>query len=223
MTIAELCVKRPVFAVMLIGFLVVMGLFSFRDLGVDLFPKSDPATVTVAVQLPGAGPEEITTQVILPLEEAISSVSGLDELASKATEGIAQISCKFVLERDTESAAQDIREKVAGSLRSLPTNILPPVIQKVDPDQDPVLVLVVAGNRNMRETTEIADKEVKRPLETADGVGEVSMSGGRERQIRIYADAEKLEAYGITINQVARAVQSENVEVPGGKVSRGDM
>ena len=223
MTIAELCVKRPVFAVMLIGFLVVMGIFSFKDLGVDLFPKSDPATVTVAVQLPGAGPEEITTQVILPLEEAISSVSGLDEMASKATEGIAQISCKFVLERDTESAAQDIREKVAGSLRSLPPNILPPVIQKVDPDQDPVLVLVVAGDRTMRETTEIADKEVKRPLETVDGVGEVSLSGGRERQIRIFADAEKMEAYGITINQVARAVQSENVEVPGGKVSRGEI
>ncbi len=223
MTLAELCVKRPVFAVMLIGFLVVLGIFSFRDLGVDLFPKSDPATVTIAVQLLGAGPEEIATQVVLPLEEAISSVSGLDEMTSKSTEGLGFISCKFVLERDTESAAQDIREKVAGALRNLPSNIEPPIIQKVDPDSDPVLVLVVAGAKNMRETTEIADKEVKRALETVDGVGEVNLSGGLERQIRIFADAEKLEAYGITINQLQRAIQSENVEVPGGRISRGDL
>lgn len=97
MTIAELCVKRSVFAVMLVGFLLVLGIFSFEDLGVDLFPKTDPATVTVNVQLLGATAEEVSTQVILPLEEAVSSVSGLDELMSEASEGNAQITCKFVL------------------------------------------------------------------------------------------------------------------------------
>jgi HAE1 family hydrophobic/amphiphilic exporter-1 len=222
MTLAELCVKRPVFAVMLITFLVVLGIFSFRDLGVDLFPKADPATVTINVRLPGATSEEVTTQVVLPLEEAVSTISGLDELNSAATEGNARITCKFLLEREIESAAQDVREKVAGAIRNLPPNILPPIIQKADPDSDPVVSVVVAGDKSLRETTEIADKQIKRVLETVDGVGEVSMTGGRERQIRIFADAEKLNAHNITISQLQRAIQSENVEIPGGRIIRGE-
>jgi HAE1 family hydrophobic/amphiphilic exporter-1 len=222
MTLAELCVKRPVFAVMLITFLVVLGVFSFRDLGVDLFPKADPATVTINVRLPGATSEEVTTQVVLPLEEAISTISGLDELNSMSTEGSTRITCKFLLERDIESAAQDVREKVAGAMRNLPPNILPPIIQKADPDADPVISLVVAGDKSLRETTEIADKQIKRVLETVDGVGEVSMTGGRDRQIRVFADAEKLNAHNITISQLQNAIQSENVEIPGGRIVRGD-
>ncbi|MEK6407235.1 MAG: efflux RND transporter permease subunit [Acidobacteriota bacterium] len=222
MTLAELCVKRPVFAVMLITFLVVLGVFSFKDLGVDLFPKADPATVTINIRLPGATSEEVTTQVVLPLEEAVSTISGLDELNSQATEGNARITCKFLLEREIESAAQDVREKVAGAIRRLPPNILPPIIQKADPDSDPVISLVVAGDKNLRETTEVADKEIKRVLETVDGVGEVSMTGGRDRQIRVFADAERLNAHNITISQLQRAIQSENVEIPGGRIIRGD-
>jgi HAE1 family hydrophobic/amphiphilic exporter-1 len=222
MTLAELCVKRPVFAVMLISFLVVLGVFSFRELGVDLFPKADPATVTISVRLPGATSEEVTTQVVLPLEESVSTISGLDELNSQASEGSARITCKFLLEREIESAAQDVREKVAGALRNLPPNILPPIIQKADPDSDPVISLVVAGDRNLRETTEIADKQIKRVLETVDGVGEVSMTGSRERQIRIFADAEKLNAHNLTISQLEQAIQNENVEIPGGRIIRGE-
>src|SRR5215813_8413105 len=149
MTLAEVCVKRPVFAVMMITFLVVLGVFSFRDLGVDLFPKADPATVTITLRLPGATSEEVTTQVILPLEDAVSTISGLDELNSTATEGSARMTCKFLLERDVESAAQDVREKVAGAIRNLPPNILPPIIQKADPDADPVISMVVASDRNL--------------------------------------------------------------------------
>lgn len=222
MSLAELCVKRPVFAVMLISFLVVLGVFSFRDLGVDLFPKADPATVTINVRLPGATSEEVTTQVVLPLEEAVSTISGLDELNSQATEGSARITCKFVLEREIESAAQDVREKVAGAIRRLPQNILPPIIQKADPDADAIISIVVAGDKSLRETTEIADKQIKRVLETVDGVGEVSLTGARERQIRIFADLEKLNAHGITINQLQRAIQNENVEIPGGRVISGE-
>jgi multidrug efflux pump subunit AcrB len=222
MTLAELCVKRPVFAVMLITFLVVLGVFSFKDLGVDLFPKADPATVTINIRLPGATSEEVTTQVVLPLEEAVSTISGLDELNSQATEGSARITCKFLLEREIESAAQDVREKVAGAIRNLPPNILPPIIQKADPDSDPVISLVVAGDKSLRETTEVADKQIKRVLETVDGVGEVSMTGGRDRQIRVFADAERLNAHNITISQLQRAIQSENVEIPGGRIIRGE-
>src|SRR5262245_57743019 len=132
MTLAEVCVKRPVFAVMLISFLVVLGVFSFRDLGVDLFPKADPATVTINVRLPGATSEEVTTQVVLPLEEAVSTISGQDDLTPQATEGSPRIPCKFVLDREIEGAAQDVGEKVAGAMSQLPTNVLPPIIQKAD-------------------------------------------------------------------------------------------
>ncbi len=222
MTIAEVCVRRPVFAVMLIAFLVVLGVFSFRDLGVDLFPTADPATVNIFILLPGASPVEINSQVVLPIEDAVSSVSGLDELSANIREGNAQITCTFVLERDTESAAQDIRERVAGAMRNLPQNMDPPVIQKVDPDSDPVISLVVSGTDNLRVITEVADKVIKRRLQTVAGVGDVSLSGGRPRQIRILADIHKLNAYGITVTQLEKAIQAENVETPGGKVEEGD-
>jgi HAE1 family hydrophobic/amphiphilic exporter-1 len=221
MTIPELCVKRPVFSVTLIGFLLVLGIFSFRDLGVDLFPKTDPATVTVTVNLPGATAEEMSSEVILPLEEAVSSVGGLDELSSQADESVATLTCKFVLERDTEGAAQDVREKVAAAIRLLPPAILPPTITKDDPDSDPVLSLLIAGGADLRETTEIADKQIKRTLETVNGVGEVDLTGGRSRQIRVFGDAEKLNAYGITITQLEDAIRNQNVEVPGGTIRRG--
>src|SRR6266705_1181794 len=221
MTISELSVRRPVFALMLISFLVVLGVFSFRDLGVDLFPRSDPATVNISIQLPGATPEEMATQVVLPIEEAVNTISGLDELSAQISEGSARITCTFVLERNLEGAAQDVREKVSGALRYLPPNIYPPVIQKADPDSAPVLTISVVSDKNLRETSEISDKQIRRVLETVDGVGTVTMSGGRPRQIRLFFDAEKLNAYGITINQVQRAIQSENVEIPGGRIVRG--
>src|SRR5215475_10320915 len=115
MTLAELCVKRPVFAVMLITFLVVLGIFSFRDLGVDLFPKADPATVTVSVQFPGTSPAETSTSVVEPIEQPLSSITGIDELTSRINESSAQTMVKFVLERDINDAANGVRDKVAGA------------------------------------------------------------------------------------------------------------
>jgi HAE1 family hydrophobic/amphiphilic exporter-1 len=222
MNLAATCVKRPVFAVMLIGFLVVLGLFSFRDLGVDLFPKADPATVNINARLPGASSEEVTTQVVIPIEEALSTISGLDEITVMTFESTARITVRFVLERDIESAAQDVREKISGAMRNLPPNLLPLVIQKADPDADPVLSIVVAGGTSLRETSELAEKRVKRALETVEGVGGVSLIGSRERQVRIFVDADKLNAHGITIDDFQRAVQNENVEVPGGRIIRGE-
>lgn len=220
MSLAELCVRRPVFAVMLVSFLVTLGVFSFRDLGVDLFPKADQATVNITIRLPGATPEEVTTQVVMPIEEALSSLSGLDEVSAWTTDGSTRITVRFVLERGIEDAAQDVREKVSGALGDLPPNILPPVIQKSDPDADPVISVLVASGRSLRETSEIADKQVKRVLQTVDGVGEVSLTGARERQVRVFLDADRLEAHGLTINQVEGAIQNENVEIPGGRITR---
>ena len=153
MKIADVCVQRPIFAVMLIAFLVTLGIFSYRSLGVDLFPRVDPATVNVRITLPGASPEEMTSTIVLPLEDAISSVSGVDEMNARISEGSASITSTFQLDRDIESAAQDIREKVAGAMNRLPPNVLPPVIRKVDPDSDPILSVVVSGARSRRELT----------------------------------------------------------------------
>lgn len=219
--LSEICVQRPVFAFMLIMFLVVMGIFSFMDLGVDLFPRSDPATVYVRVRLPGASPEEVTSQVVLPLEESIASVSGIDEMRAMVTEGSASIIVTFVLERDIGEAAEDVREKVAAAMRKLPPNVLPPTVAKADPDSDPVIVLAVSGSRPVRELTEIADKQVRRSLETVDGVGAVDMSGARLRQINVFMDIDKLNAYQLTAQDVRRALETENVEAPGGRIVRG--
>jgi HAE1 family hydrophobic/amphiphilic exporter-1 len=219
--LSEICVNRPVFAFMLIMFLVVMGVFSFLDLGVDLFPQSDPATVYVRVRLPGASPEEMASQVIMPLEEAVSSVSGIEELRAMVNEGSANLIITFVLERDIGEAVEDVREKVQGALRMLPPNVLPPVVMKADLDRDPIIVLSVTGQRPLRELTEIADKQIRRGLETVDGVGGVDISGARRRQINLFLDMNKLNAYNLTAQDVERAVRSENIEAPGGRIVRG--
>lgn len=206
---------------MLIMFLVVMGVFSFRQLGIDLFPKSDPATVYVRVQLPGSSPEEMVSQVVMPLEEAVSAVSGIDELRAMVSEGSANIIVTFVLERDIGEASEDVREKVAGAMRNLPPNVLPPTVQKADPDSDPVITLAISGSRPVRELTEIADKQIQRELETVDGVAGIDLSGSRARQINVMLDLDKLNAYNLTPNDVQNALVSENIESPGGRIVRG--
>jgi HAE1 family hydrophobic/amphiphilic exporter-1 len=221
MKLAETCVKYPVFTVMLIAFLVTLGAFSYRGLAVDLFPKADPATVNVLVRLPGATPEEVVTGVVLPLEDAISSVSGIDEIQVYSFEGFADITCTFVLERDIEGAAQDIREKVAGAIDRLPRDTLPPIITKLDPQSDPIMTLLVSGPMSRRELTEIADKQVRRAIQTVDGVGSVDLNGGQGRQIRVLLDAQKLTAHNFTVLDVREALQRENIEAPGGRMITG--
>ena len=221
MKLAETCVKYPVFTVMLIAFLVTLGVFSYRGLAVDLFPKADPATINVNVQLPGATPEEVITGVVLPLEDAISSVSGIDEITVYSTEGFANITCTFVLERDIDGAAQDIREKVAAAIDRLPRDTLPPVITKQDPQSDPILTLLVSGPVSRRELTEIADKQVRRAIQTVDGVGSVDLNGGQGRQIRVLLDAQKLTAHNFTVLDVRDALRRENIEAPGGRMITG--
>jgi hydrophobic/amphiphilic exporter-1 (mainly G- bacteria), HAE1 family len=221
--LSELCVRRPVFATMLVMSLVVLGIFSFRDLGVDLFPRADPATVNVQLSLPGASPDEMATSVIEPMEETLSSVSGIDEMSSmQISEGKGNITIKFVLERDINDAANDVREKVSSAMANVPPQLLPPVITKVDPDSDPVMSVVVSSDSmSLRTLTEIADKQVKRAVEAVNGVGEVDLGGGRAREIHVVVDLEKLNSYGLSIDQVRDAVVAENTEIPGGTVEQG--
>ena len=207
---------------MLVMSLVVLGIFSFRGLGVDLYPKADPATVNVALSLPGASPDEISTSVVEPMEEAISGVSGIDEIQARIAEGRATITVRFVLERDLNDASNDVREKVASAIRNAPPALLPPVITKVDPDADPVMSLIVSSSSmGLRTLTELTDKQIARVIQTVNGVGEVSLNGGRAREIHIIVDVEKLNSYGLSLTEVKDAVVAENVEVPGGTVEQG--
>jgi len=207
---------------MLVMSLVVLGIFSFRNLGVDLFPKADPATVSVNLTLPGASPDELSTTVIEPMEEAISGVSGIDEIQSRIAEGRGNITVRFVLERDINDAANDVREKVASAVREMPPELLPPVITKVDPDADPVMTLIVSSKAmSLRTLTELTDKQIARVIQTVNGVGEVSLAGGRAREIHIVVDVEKLNSYGLSMNEVRDALVAENIEIPGGTIERG--
>jgi HAE1 family hydrophobic/amphiphilic exporter-1 len=207
---------------MLVMSLVVLGTFSFRGLGVDLFPRADPATVSVVLLLPGASPDEMSTSVVEPMEQAISGVSGIDEIHARIAEGRAQITVRFVLERDINDAANDVREKVAGAIRTVPPEMLPPVITKIDPDADPVMSLIVSSSSmSLRTLTELADKQIARAIQTVNGVGEVSVAGGRPREIHIVVDIEKLNSYGLSMTSVRDAIVAENVEIPGGTIEQG--
>jgi HAE1 family hydrophobic/amphiphilic exporter-1 len=220
--LSEICVRRPVFATMLVMSLVVLGTFSFRSLGVDLFPKADPATVSVSLLLPGASPDELSSSVVEPMEQAISGVSGIDEIQARIAEGRGQITVRFVLERDLTEAVNDVREKVASAIRNMPPELLPPVITKVDPDADPVMSLIVSSDAmSLRTLTELTDKQIARAIQTVNGVGEVSIAGGRAREIHIVVDIEKLNSYGLSMSELRDAVITENVEIPGGTVEQG--
>jgi HAE1 family hydrophobic/amphiphilic exporter-1 len=218
-SLVDLCVRRPVFATMLIVSLVVLGLASYRDLGLDIFPKVDIPTVTITTRLPGASPEEVESQITKRIEEVVNTISGIDELRSTTIEGQSQVFVSFILDRDIESAAQDVREKVATILAQLPDGTEPPVIEKFDVDAAPVLALVVSGRRSAREITEIADKRIKRALESVKDIGAVTLVGQRRREIQVAVDPNRLAAYGLSIQQVQTALQRQNVEVPGGRLT----
>ena len=219
--LAEVSIKRPVFASMLILALVVVGAASYFRLGVDRFPSVDLPTVLVRTSLPGASPEEMETQVSQRIEEAVNTVEGINELRSVSGPGSSIIIATFNLNRDIDTAAQDVRDRVAGVIGELPEGSEPPMIFKNDNDATPVMTVAVTGNRPIRELTEIADKKVKVVLERSTGVGEIEIDGGLERAINIWIDADRLAAYQIPITQVRTALQRQNADLPGGNVTAG--
>ncbi len=143
--LAELCVKRPVFATVLILSLVVVGIFAYAQLGVDRFPNVDFPFVTISTRLVGAAPEEIETEITDKIEEAVNTISGIDQLISISSEGISVVTVQFVLEKDGDVAAQEVRDRVNTVLRDLPTDADPPLIEKIDPDASPVLSIALSG------------------------------------------------------------------------------
>ncbi len=219
--LAAVCVKRPVFAAVLILIFTVFGVLGYTNLGVDRFPKVDFPIVTVTTRLPGAAPEDVETEITDKIEQAVNTISGIDELRSVSSEGISQIFITFLLEKDVDVAAQDVRDKVNGVLPELPTDIEQPTVEKMDPDAMPVMTIAVFADQPLVKLTEYCDKTLRRQLESINGVGQAMIVGGQARQINAYLDPVKLRAHGLTIAEVGRALGSQNIQVPGGTIKSG--
>ena len=219
--LAEICIRRPVFATMIVLSLVVVGAAGFFKLGVDRFPSVDLPTISVRTNLPGAAPEEVEALVSQPIEDVINTVDGISELRSVSGQGTSIVIATFKLDRNLESAAQDVRDRVATLGRQLPEDATPPVVQKFDNDSTPVITLSLTADRSIRELTELADKTVRVQLERVGGVGEVQVVGGLDRAINVWIDAERLAAYQLSISTIRQALTRQNADVPGGNVTTG--
>ena len=215
----DISIRRPVFAAMLIVALVVVGSASYTKLSVDRFPAVDLPIVSIRATLRGASPEEMETEVIQPIERAVNTVEGIEEMRSFATVGSGFVSLTFSLDRDVDVAAQDVRDRVATVIRDLPPDTDPPFVWKADNDAQPVLTVALWGRRSIRELSEIADKIVREPLERSRGVGQVRISGDLQRTISVRVEAAKLASYQIPITAVRDAIVRQNADVPGGNVT----
>lgn len=221
MSIWDVCIRRPVFTCMLVSAPLVLGLASYGRLGVDLFPNVDLPVVVITTTLMGASVEEMETGVTKPIEETVNTVSGIDELRSTTKEGYSQVVVQFVLQKDGDIAAQEIRDKISSMLRLLPAGADAPIIDKFSIDAAPVMTIAVSGRRDLREITQIAKKQIKEVLETVHGVGAVTLVGGRQRAVNVIVDAGSLTGYVLSIEDVRQALLRQNIELPGGRIDQG--
>jgi hydrophobic/amphiphilic exporter-1 (mainly G- bacteria), HAE1 family len=217
--LAEICIRRPVFASMIVLALVVVGAAGYAQLGVDRYPSVDLPTVSVRTSLPGAAPEEVESLITQQIEEVVNTVDGIDELRSISGPGVSNVIATFKLDRNLETATQDVRDRVATVINRLPEDATPPVVSKFDNDSSPVLTIALSGERSLRELTELADKTVRVQLERTGGVGEVRVVGGLERAINVWVDADRLAAYQLPITAVRTALDRQNADLPGGNVT----
>src|SRR3954469_17608386 len=217
--LAELYVKRPVFAAVLTLVTMVVGGVFVTQLGVDQFPKIDFPVIVVSTSLPGASPSDVETEISDKIEGAVNTISGLDELRSNSSEGFSQVLIQFVLEKNVDVAAQEVQQKINTVLPELPKGIDPPVVMKFDPDAVPIMFIALNGKgKDVRDITDLADRVVRRRLESLNGVGQVLIIGGRKRQVDVQVDPVKLRSLGITPAEVAAAINAQNLTLPGGRV-----
>jgi HAE1 family hydrophobic/amphiphilic exporter-1 len=219
--LAALCVRRPVFAWVLVLSLTVVGLFALGRLGVDRFPNIDIPTVVVTTRLPGAAPEQVETEVTDKIEEAVNTISAIDTLNSTSSEGISQVVVSFLLDKDADVAAQEVRDRINRVLPLLPRTALQPTIERLDFTAAPVITVAITADKPVRDITEFADRVLRRRLESSDGVGQVVVIGGRKRQVNVWLDGALMKAQGLSVNDVARALQSQNADIPGGRLDQG--
>jgi HAE1 family hydrophobic/amphiphilic exporter-1 len=219
--LASISVRRPIFATVLILTIVVVGIVGYGSLNVDRFPNVDLPIVSIVTRLPGAAPEEVETELSDKIEAAVNTISGIDELRSTSTEGVSQVFITFLLDKDVDVAAQEVRDHLATVLSDLPEGIDSPVVSKLDPDASPVLFVTMQTTRPIREATELADKVIRQRLENVSGVGQVSIVGGQKRQIQVLLDPISLRAANLTAADVRRAIAAQNLTAPGGAIETG--
>ncbi len=219
--LAEICVRRPVFATVIILLLTVIGGFSFFTLGVDRFPKIDLPTVTVSTSNTGAAPEEMETEVTDVIEGAVNTVPGIDEMRSSSSQGRSNVTVTFNLEVDSDVATQEVRDKVSTIINRLPETADAPIVTKSDPDSQPVINYAISAPRSSIELTDLVQHQIQERLESANGVGEVVIYGGRQREIKVYLSPDRLRAYSLSVTDVVNALRSQNLELPGGSLNEG--
>lgn len=218
MRIADISIERPVMTVMMIGSLMLLGYVSIDRVGVDLFPKIEFPFITVETRLDGASPQVMETEVTDLLEEEINATAGIKTLTSVSSDGFSQVHIEFSLDENPDIKAQEIRNKVDRVLPRLPSEAETPVVQKMDPDSEPVITIMVSADMTIKDLTHYAKKQIKERLQRLDGVGGVNIVGGREREVRIWVDAYKLRSYQLSVGDVIQAVQREHAEIPGGRL-----
>jgi len=218
MKLPEISIKRPVFMTMVGLALIVFGIVAFPKLALDLFPKVDFPVVNITTKLVGASPEIMEVDVTDTIEEAVNTINGVKSITSRSMEEYSIVTVEFYLERNIEQAAQDVRDKVAAVRNKLPKDAEPPVIEKISPEDQPIVWVAVWGERSIKDLTHYADKVLKRDIEKIPGVGSVTISGGRTRQVRFWLDQKKMEAAALTADDVKRALGAEHKEVPGGRI-----
>src|SRR3569623_1228801 len=219
--LASISVRRPVFATVMILVIVVVGIVGYKNLSLDRFTKVDLQIVTVNTSLPGASPEQVETELSDKIEESINTISGIEELRSISTEGISQVVVSFNLDKNIDTATQEVRDHLSTVLSDLPEGTKTPVVSKLDPSDAPILSVALESARPVREVTEYADHELRQALENVSGVGQVSILGGRKRQIQVFVDANKLRSAGLSVVDVQRAIVAQNLTTPGGDIDTG--
>lgn len=216
--LAAISVRRPVFASVIVLVFVVVGVLGYTRLPVDRFPKVDFPTVSVVTRLDGATPKEIETEITDKIEEAVNTVSGIDEVRSSSTEGISQVLVTFTLDKKIDVAAQEVRDRVTRIISTLPDDIDTPIVEKLDPDAEPIMSISLVADKPVRDISELADKVVRRQLESVAGVGQVTLLGARKRQINIWLDPVRLRAFDLTAIDVQQALKQQNIQIPSGNV-----
>ncbi|MBI4398389.1 MAG: efflux RND transporter permease subunit [Candidatus Omnitrophica bacterium] len=219
MNLSETAIKNPVFAWMLMFGLMIFGFLSFRQLGVGFMPDVDFPVLSVDVTWEGAAPEVMETDVVDVIEDAVMGVEGLREVSSSAKQGQADISLEFELERDIDIALQEVQSKISEAARRLPRDIDPPIIRKSNPEDQPIVWLsVTTTNKSRRDLMDYVDRHLKDRFKTIPGVGEIFLGGFVERNLRVWLDVNKLDAYQLTVQDVIDAIQGEHVEAPAGRI-----
>ena len=221
MKLADVSIRRPVFATVMIGVLAVFGVWAYPKIPIDMYPEVEFPIVTVTAVYPGADPETIESRVVDKLEEAISTVNGIKVMRSTSMENVGLVFVQFELERKADQAVQDVRDKVSGALKNLPKDLEPPIVERIDINAAPIMALALAGPMEKRDLTALAKDVVKQQLQALNGVGGVDIIGGQEREFHVWIDPQRLESYGLAVGDVTQAMVAQNVEIPGGRLDVG--